>query len=139
MLFKNDCNKLFESELSIFIYALSIPSNIYGSAFGLNYYYTNLYLGNEMKKQTYIIDTGSSITTSPCSPYCTKGGKHLNPYFKVENTSIISCSDEKCQLVKSSCNGKEKCTFKTSYSEGSSLEGMYVNELIRFGEDYNLT
>ena len=92
-----------------------------------------------MKKQTYILDTGSTITTAPCQPYCTKCGKHLNSYHNVENNSkIINCSDEKCRLVKSYCGNGNKCSFKTSYSEGSSLEGIYINELIRFGEDYNL-
>ena len=116
---------------------LSLPSNVYGSAFGLNYYYTNLYLGKEMKKQTYILDTGSTITTSPCKPYCKKCGKHLNSYHNVEDISkIISCSDEKCKLVKSQCGSEKRCSFRTSYSEGSSLEGIYINELIHFGEDY---
>ena len=116
---------------------LSLPSNVYGSAFGLNYYYTNLYLGTEMKKQTYILDTGSTITTSPCKPYCKKCGKHLNSYHNVEDSSkIISCSNEKCKLVKSHCGNENKCSFKTSYSEGSSLEGIFINELIHFGEDY---
>ena len=118
---------------------LSIPSNVYGSAFGLNYYYTNLYLGEEMKKQTYILDTGSTITTAPCQPYCTKCGTHLNSYHVIKNNSkIISCSDEKCKLVKSFCGKENKCSFKTSYSEGSSIEGIFINELIRFGEDYEL-
>lgn len=118
---------------------LSIPSNVYGSAFGLNYYYANLYLGNDMKKQTYILDTGSTITTSPCQPYCIKCGNHLNSYHNVEdNSKIISCSDQKCKLVKSFCGKGDKCSFKTSYSEGSTLEGIYINELIRFGEDYDI-
>ena len=117
---------------------LYLPSNVYGSAFGLNYYYTNLYLGDEMKKQTYILDTGSTITTAPCQPYCTKCGNHLNSYHYVEDSSkVISCSDEKCSIVKSYCGKDNTCSFKTSYSEGSSLSGIYINELIRFGEDFN--
>ena len=66
---------------------LSLPSIVYGSAFGLNYYYTNLYLGEGMKKQTYIIDTGSTITTAPCQPFCKKCGKHLNSYHTIEDNS----------------------------------------------------
>ena len=128
-----------KNNLDIPLRKLSIPSNVYGSAFGLNYYYANLYLGEEMKKQTYILDTGSTITTSPCKPYCTNCGTHLNSYHILKNNSkLISCSDEKCRLVKSSCGAKNRCSFKTSYSEGSSIEGIYINEIIRFGEDYNL-
>ena len=92
-----------------------------------------------MKKQTYILDTGSTITTAPCQPYCTKCGTHLNSYHVIKNNSkIISCLDEKCKLVKSFCGKENKCSFKTSYSEGSSIEGIFINELIRFGEDYEL-
>lgn len=115
---------------------LVFASNVYGSAFGLNYYYTNLYLGNEMKKQTYILDTGSSITTSPCKPYCKKCGTHLNSYHNVNDKSkIISCNNEKCRIVKSYCGSENRCSFRTSYSEGSSLEGIYINELINFIDD----
>ena len=128
-----------ENNEDVSLRKLSIPSNVYGSAFGLNYYYTNLYLGEEMKKQTYILDTGSTITTAPCQPYCTKCGTHLNSYHVIKNNSkIISCLDEKCKLVKSFCGKENKCSFKTSYSEGSSIEGIFINELIRFGEDYEL-
>ena len=116
---------------------LNLLSTVYGSAFGLNYYYTNLYLGEGMKKQTYIIDTGSTITTAPCQPFCKKCGKHLNSYHTIEdNSKIIQCNDDKCKLIKSFCGNGSKCSFKTSYTEGSSLEGIYINELIRFGENY---
>lgn len=113
---------------------LSFPSNIYGSAFGLNYYYTNLYLGENMEKQTYIIDTGSSVTTSPCTK-CTKCGKHLNNYFSVNDSNDILCNDNKCKIVKSSCGSYNKCSFHTSYSEGSSLDGVYVNKLINLNKN----
>ena len=123
---------------NLYLRKLSLPSDIYGSAFGLNYYYTNLYLGENMEKQTYILDTGSSVTTSPCSK-CTKCGKHLNNYFSVENTDELLCNDNKCKIVKSHCGSKNRCSFQTSYSEGSSLEGVFVNKLIRFDKEDNLS
>jgi hypothetical protein len=52
--------------------------NILGNSSDLNYYYTYLYLGNSKQRQSYIVDTGSSITTSPCKPYCNRCGKHEN-------------------------------------------------------------
>ena len=117
---------------------LSFPSNIYGSAFGLNYYYTNLYLGENNEKQTYILDTGSTITTSPCV-LCTKCGKHLNNFFSLEEDSNILCNSDQCKLVKSHCGSNNRCSFYTSYSEGSSLDGVYVNKLIKFGDENNLS
>ena len=113
--------------------------NIYGSTFGINYYYTNIYLGENMQKQGLILDTGSSITTSTCSPLCEKCGKHLYPPYEIKSQkSIISCSDEKCKMVLSKCsnNLKSNCNFAISYMEGSSLKGLFINELIRFGKNY---
>ena len=112
--------------------------NIYGSAFKLNYYYSNLYLGEDMQKQGYILDTGSTITTSTCLPLCQKCGKHISPAYNIKSLDkIISCSNEKCKLVTSKCNSiSNKCTFSISYSEGSSLRGVYINEIVRFGENY---
>ena len=86
---------------NLYLRKLSLPSDIYGSAFGLNYYYTNLYLGENMEKQTSIyLDTESSVTTFPYSK-CTKCVKHLNNYFSVENTDELLCNDNKCKIVKS--------------------------------------
>ena len=112
---------------------------IYGSAFHLNYYYTNLYLGKKMEKQGYILDIGSSITTSTCSPICTNCGKHICPAYNISSTDkILSCNDERCRRVTSKCNSNEnKCSFSISYSEGSSLRGVYINEIVRFGENYH--
>ena len=111
---------------------------IYGSAFKLNYYYSNLYLGNDMQKQGYILDTGSTITTSTCSPLCQHCGKHISPAYNIKtDEKIISCNDKKCRLVTSKCNGSTyQCSFSISYSEGSSLSGVYINEIVRFGENY---
>jgi len=110
---------------------------VYGSAFQLNYYYSNLYLGENMQKQGYILDTGSSVTTSTCS-LCTHCGKHIRPPYNITSDyKVMSCSNEKCKLVSSICNGSiNKCSFSISYSEGSYLKGVYINETVRFGEDY---
>ena len=113
---------------------------IYGSTFKLNYYYTNLYLGEDMQKQGLILDTGSSITTATCSPLCEKCGQHICPPYNIKSKNkIISCSDEKCKMVSSKCNTNinSNCTFSISYSEGSSLKGTFINELVRFGQNYS--
>ena len=111
---------------------------VYGSAFKINYYYSNLYLGEDMQKQGYILDTGSTITTSTCLPLCNNCGKHISPPYNIKSTDkIISCSNEKCKLVSSRCNSlSNQCSFSISYSEGSSLKGVFINEIVRFGENY---
>ena len=115
--------------------------HVYGSAFKINYYYSNLYLGEKMHKQGYILDTGSTITTATCGSKCKHCGLHINPHYDTENidNKIILCTDPLCKQVTSSCHSTKKpkeCSFSISYSEGSSLSGVYIYETIRFGNDY---
>ena len=99
------------------------------------YYYIYLYIGKERKKQSYILDTGSIITSSPCN-LCKHCGKHQNGYYKINKKNIIKCQDKQCSLVKNKCKKKNtKCNFSIKYSEGSSIKGIYINELISF--NYN--
>ena len=115
--------------------------HVYGSAFKINYYYSNLYLGEKMHKQGYILDTGSTITTATCGSKCTHCGLHLNPHYDSENLDdkIILCSDPLCKQVTNKCQSvshPKECSFTISYSEGSSLTGVYIYETLRFGNDY---
>ena len=111
--------------------------NVHGDTHFLNYYYTTLYLGINKTPQVYILDTGSSITTSPCDK-CISCGEHLNPKYKLENESkIISCNDAKCKIASNSRCMKNKCSFSVSYAEGSKLSGFYINQDVYF-ETMNL-
>jgi len=105
--------------------------NIFGSMFKLNYYYTNLYIGDSKEKQGFILDTGSSITTSTCS-LCKSCGRHIHrPYSIDSKKNIISCKDPECQMTSSKCEDS-KCSFKITYAEGSTLEGIFLNKKIFF-------
>jgi len=108
--------------------------NILGNSSDLNYYYTYLYLGNSKQRQSYIIDTGSSITTSPCKPYCNRCGKHENNYYEIDESDIIKCGTNECDNLRSSCKNN-MCSFSISYSEGSSLNGIFSNQIIRLKEN----
>ena len=111
-------------------------SPLYGNSKELFYYYTNLYIGEKKEKQTYIIDTGSSVTTSPCS-LCENCGTHLNSPFQISNNEILQCNNKKCKLANIyGCNKKEKCDFSLYYSEGSSLEGCFVDKIIYFEDNF---
>ena len=110
----------------------SFLHEVKGNTHQLNYYYTTLYLGKDKSPQFYILDTGSSITTSPCSK-CTSCGKHLNEKYKLENESqIIPCQNAKCNYLSNSRCLMNQCSFYVSYAEGSKLSGIYVNEDVFF-------
>jgi len=105
----------------------------YGDSSDLYYYYTTLYFGPKKTPQTFILDTGSPTTTSPCSK-CTSCGKHLNKPYKInDDSTIIKCHTEDCNSVSSSCNNNNnQCSFSISYSEGSSLAGFFNMQNIYF-------
>ena len=108
--------------------------NIFGSMLKLHYYYINLYIGNSMDKQGFILDTGSSILTSSCS-LCKKCGRHIYSPYKIDSKrNIISCGDPKCKMISSKCKNA-KCSFKLKYAEGSMLEGIFVNQKIFFNKE----
>ena len=115
---------------------------IEGDSYYLNYYYTSLYLGQNKSRQVYILDTGSSITTSPCS-LCSSCGTHLNPKYYLESTSqILNCNDNKCKISSASRCSNNKCSFNIRYAEGSKLSGVYVQQKIYFekiNEEKNIT
>ena len=109
----------------------SFLQEIKGDSNYLNYYYTTLYLGKDKSPQVYILDTGSSITTSPCSK-CTSCGNHLNPKYKLNESNILECTNKKCNYVSNSRCVANVCSFHVSYAEGSKLSGLFVNQEVYF-------
>ena len=77
-----------------------ILQTVYSDSFSKNFYYTTLYLGDQKVRQTYIIDTGSSIMSSPCAP-CPECGAHKRPfYYDMEHKhKPLKCSSRICKLV----------------------------------------
>ncbi len=90
-------------------------SVIFGNSSSLNYYYVDIYIGEPLQKQTVIIDTGSPLTAVPCQPHCISCGKHINSYYdtrKSNNSKIISCKDEVCNLNSMSCDMHSRCSYQ---------------------------
>ena len=109
------------------------------SSLMMMYYYMHMYVGSNYQQQSYIIDTSSSITTSPCKPLCVRCGKHRYDYYEIQDmSSIISCNSNECSLLLSSsltsttCNDYNQCSFDYVFNEGSMCSGVYVNEQIHF-------
>ncbi|CAD8180450.1 unnamed protein product [Paramecium pentaurelia] len=112
-------------------------SVLYGSS-DLGYYYVNIYVGNPPQKQSVIIDTASQITAFPCDACdsTSQCGNHVDQYYNRTNSSTykeLDCNSSfgECSCFK--CLNKQ-CIFSISYSEGSYLEGFYVNDQVIFGD-----
>ena len=100
-------------------------------------YFTTLYLGKEKIPQTYILDTGNYVTSSPCDK-CLACDDHLGQKYKLEDESkIIACNSTNCDMLSNVICQSSQCSFLQSFKEGSFISGIYVNESIFFEETLN--
>ena len=117
---------------------------VYSDSFSKNYYYTTLYVGHNRVKQTYIIDTTSSIMASPCAP-CEECGKHKNPvYYDLDHLhKPLKCKSKICHLTSAnSCKNKKlkflsnaQCSFKSRRAGGDGIMGYFMNDIVYFETD----
>ena len=108
-----------------------------------NFYYTTLYIGEKRIKQTYLIDTGTNIFSSPCAP-CDNCGKHKNNYLDPKNKKAndpLNCDSNICKMVPANgCLEKTKnlhektCSFYTKKINGDGLSGYYLSNIVYFEE-----
>lgn len=108
-------------------------TTVYGNTESLGYYYVDIWVGTPLVKQTVILDTGSHLTAFPCNG-CENCGTHMDAYFNYENSStshVIGCNEGvKC----SSCKNNQ-CGYMQAYSEGSSISGILIKDLMVFGDN----
>ena len=126
-----------------------ILQTVYSDSFSKNYYYTTLYVGHNKARQTYIIDTGSSIMASPCSP-CAECGIHKNPfYYDIKRKhKPLTCSNKICQLTSATnCYNKNlkfvasnTCSFliKRQEGDGEGIAGYFMRDIVYFETDRKL-
>ena len=115
---------------------------VYSDSFSKNYYYTTLYVGQDKVRQTYIIDTGSSIMSSPCSP-CEQCGSHKRAYYYDQNRlhKPLKCGSKICNLVPATnCLSTKtlfsrSCSFKINRVSGDGITGYYLRDIVYFETD----
>ena len=111
-----------------------------------NYYYTTLYIGEKRIKQTYLIDTGTNIFSSPCAP-CENCGEYKNNYFDPKNKKAnvpLNCNSNICKMLpangcleKTKHLNKKACSFYTKKTNGNGLSGYYLSNIVYFEEYSN--
>ena len=116
-----------------------ILQTVYSDSFSKNFYYTTLYVGHNKVRQTYLIDTGSTIMASPCSP-CPDCGQHKNPFYYDKNRKHkpLKCSSNICKLTPStSCIDKklkflstQTCSFQINRASGDGIKGYYMRDIV---------
>ena len=104
---------------------LSIHIPVKGNSTNLHYYYIDLVIGSSMQRQSFLLDTSTSLTASPCSPFTNSTGQHKNNFYYAEEASIVKCKNEQ----------DESCKFKKENLEGDTIEGIYTKQAIRFDKE----
>ena len=119
---------------------------VYSDSFSKNFYYTTLYIGDQKVRQTYIIDTGSSIMSSPCAP-CAECGAHKRPFYYDMNHKhkALKCSSRICKLLPANvCQNKDlkfldgkSCSFNVDRNR-DGIKGYYLRDIVYFETDRHL-
>ena len=106
---------------------------VLGDFDSLGYYYADIYAGTPAQKFSVIVDTGSGLLAVPCGGCSTCGAHEGSPGFAVGDSStgsFLPCSGNSCS---SSCSGDDVCRYSISYTEGSSLQGSFVQDQLWLG------
>ena len=95
---------------------------------------SHYYIWEKKTNQTYILDTGRYITTSPCDK-CFSCKEHLCQKYKLKGQSkIITCISPKCNIVSNVIYQSNQCPFISAFVEKPIISGFYVEKSIFFEE-----
>ena len=129
----------------------SMIQSIYTDSASNNYYYTILYIGRNLIRQAYLIDTDIDTLSSPCMScfFCNrnKTNYYLYPIKKIKR---IKCDSEICSNILPSigCPNPykskqyDRCNFLSTKSNGDAMRGYFLKELVYFEDiraQYNLS
>jgi hypothetical protein len=84
------------------------------------------------QRTSVIIDTGSRLVGFPCSE-CAHCGEHLDKAFDAsqsETARWFDCSTD----CSDTCDDSNKCPYKETYAEGSSISGYWFEDWVSLGD-----
>ena len=119
---------------------------VYSDSYSKNYYYTTIYIGSQKVKQTYLIDTGSSLMSSPCKPCSECGAKKTNYYYSpLKKYKTLKCGSKICKMLQATnCiykedkeENKKLCSYNVKENNGDGLKGYFLNEIVYLEADKN--
>jgi hypothetical protein len=104
--------------------------NIYGN-YSIGYYFAPIFIGESHDRKDLILDTGSSLTTFPCSN-CASCGRHWNKPYQINDSKsfeFVKCNKEYFGWQCRSCQG-DLCHYVLNYVEGSGYAGDYSMDYV---------
>ena len=115
--------------------------NVKGNSDKLYFYYITAFIGKEKQIQTFLLDTTSSVTTSPCN-LCSSCGDHFNEYYIINQTkSLINKDTSECRILTNVFDNNKfdkdikidvnSCKF-ISVLDNEKIFGVYSNNLVSF-------
>jgi Xylanase inhibitor N-terminal len=108
-----------------------IPDALYQ---GFGTHYVDLWVGTPPQRQTVIVDTGSSITSFPCSECANCGtGYHIDEYFQELNSVTFQIADCTGCTIGYCQRSSSQCELSMSYQEGSSWNAFEAKDTIYIG------
>lgn len=118
-------------------------ADLYGSINDYAYYFVDILVGTPPRRESVILDSGSSLLGFPCTDCGSSCGRHLDPPFNPSLSSsarFYTCADSRC-LNRDTCSKKadasvNTCKYNQIYSEGSSIEGYFFSDLISFKDSF---
>eukprot|EP01055_Gregarina_sp_Pseudo9_P002273 Gregarina_sp_Pseudo_9__2272@NODE_25_length_5633_cov_38_635860_g23_i0_p1_GENE_NODE_25_length_5633_cov_38_635860_g23_i0NODE_25_length_5633_cov_38_635860_g23_i0_p1_ORF_typecomplete_len568_score127_86Asp/PF00026_23/1e37TAXi_N/PF14543_6/4_5e30TAXi_C/PF14541_6/5_8e03TAXi_C/PF14541_6/1_7e20_NODE_25_length_5633_cov_38_635860_g23_i025894292 len=111
---------------------------LYGSINDYAYYFVDVLVGSPPRRQSVILDSGSSLLGFPCTSCGRNCGKHVDQPFDVAKSVTAErygCRDTRC-TSRDACTSDrlDSCTYTQVYSEGSSIEGFFFSDKIALGD-----
>lgn len=125
------------------IYYPRILQTLYSDSPSNNYYYTELYVGRNLTRQTYLIDTEIDTISSPCHRcfFCNRNKSNAF-YISRRIRRKIKCDSELCSMLPSigciypkNYIKTNQCAFLSTKLNGDGIRGYYIKDHIFFQED----
>ena len=120
-----------------------LSQTVYTEPFSKNYYFTTLYITENKRRQTYLIDTGSEIMSSTCKSEPGINSLKTNFIFD-QNKSYteLKCDSKVCNILPSNkCNKDNKtdfCSFDSSNNSTQGIKGHYIQDIVYLEEQSNV-
>ena len=123
---------------------VKLGQSVFSDETSKNYYFTTLYIGENKRKQTYLIDTSSGIMSSTCSPETGLNPQKIHYIYQNKSISKLKCDSNVCKILPANIchdkNNKDKdnknlCSYDTSNNSTEGIKGYYVKDIAYLEEE----